>query len=108
MQSLKVLLTCWKSSLRAFHENKFIMKTGIVIFSGANSSTRLPGKALIDISGRCLLGRVIDRTKEIKGIVDIIVATSTDKEDDQIVDFAEHENVNVYRGEFERCCKQSS
>ncbi len=97
MQSLKVLLTCWKNSLRAFHDNKFIMKTGAVIFS-RNSSTRLPGKALIDISGRCLLGRVIDRTKEIKGIVDIIVATSTDKEDDQIVDFAEHENVNVYRG----------
>ena len=45
-----------------------------------------------------MLGRVIDRTKEIKGIADIIVATSTDKEDDQIVDFAEHENVNVYRG----------
>ncbi len=67
MQSLKVLLTYWKNSLRAFHDNKFIMKTRAVIFS-RNSSTRLPGKALIDISGRCLLGRVINRTKEIKGM----------------------------------------
>lgn len=67
MQNLKVLLTCWKNSLRAFHENKFIVKRGAVIFS-MNSSTRLPGKTLIDISRRCLLGRVIDRTKEIKVI----------------------------------------
>lgn len=43
------------------------MKTEAVIFS-RNSSTRMPGKALIDISGRCLLERVIDRTKEIKGM----------------------------------------
>ena len=73
------------------------MKIGAVIFS-RNTSTRLPGKALIDISGRCLLGRVIDRTKEIKGIDEIIVATSIDAEDDHIVEFSEKEDVRVYRG----------
>ena len=51
------------------------MKIGAIIFSRF-SSERLPGKALIDISGRSLLGRVIDRTREIQGIDKIIVATS--------------------------------
>ena len=73
------------------------MRTGAIIFSRYGSS-RLPGKALIDISGRCLLGRVIDRTKEIKGLDKIVVATSTDIEDDLIVEFVMNENIEIYRG----------
>ncbi len=48
---------------------------GAIIFSRYDSS-RLYGKALIDIEGRSLLGRVIDRAKLIKGVSKIIVATS--------------------------------
>ena len=44
---------------------------GAIIFSRFDSS-RLYGKALIDIEGRCLLGRVIDRAKLIKDISKII------------------------------------
>ena len=73
------------------------MKIGAIIFSRF-SSERLPGKALIDISGRSLLGRVIDRTREIQGIDKIIVATSSEPEDDQIEDFVRKENIDVYRG----------
>ena len=73
------------------------MKIGAIIFSRF-SSKRLPGKALIDISGRSLLGRVIDRTREIQGIDKIIVATSSEPEDDQIEDFVRKENIDVYRG----------
>ena len=51
------------------------IKLGIIIFSRFDSQ-RLPGKALLDIEGRCLLGRVIDRAKLIKGTNEIIVATS--------------------------------
>ena len=47
-----------------------------LLFSRFNSH-RLPGKALLDISGRPLLGRVIDRTKDIQGVDKIIIATST-------------------------------
>lgn len=61
-------------------------------------SNRLPGKALIDISGRPLLGRVIDRSKNIKGIDSIIIATSTRPIDDPIVSFAESEGINFFRG----------
>ena len=51
------------------------------------SSTRLPGKMLMDINGRPLLGRVIDRVKAAKEVTKLIVATSINKEDDAIEGF---------------------
>ena len=65
------------------------------------SSTRLPKKAMLEISGRSLLGRVIDRSKHIKGIDEIIVATSNDKDDDEIANLSAREGVKVYRGSLE-------
>lgn len=73
------------------------MNIGVVIFSRMDSS-RLPGKALIDISGRPLLGRVIDRSKKVKGATHVIVATSSRSIDDPIANFAESEGIDVYRG----------
>jgi spore coat polysaccharide biosynthesis protein SpsF len=73
------------------------MSVGAVIFS-RYSSMRLPGKALLDIGGRPLLGRVIDRSRLIKGIDRIIIASSTDVEDDSICQFAKAEGIEVYRG----------
>ena len=70
---------------------------GAIIFSRFDSS-RLYGKALIDIEGRCLLGRVIDRAKLIKGISNIVVATSKRKVDDPIQEFAINEGIDTYRG----------
>ena len=70
---------------------------GAIIFSRFDS-TRLYGKALIDIEGRCLLGRVIDRAKSIKGVSKIVVATSNRKIDDAIYRFALSENVSTFRG----------
>ena len=66
----------------------------------------MPGKALLDISGRCLLGRVIDRTKEIKGIKKIIVATSKHKSDDQIEAFVQKEGVDIFRGSLKMLPKE--
>ena len=48
------------------------------------SSNRLPGKILMNIAGRPLLGRVIDRVKGAKEVTKLIVATSINKEDDAI------------------------
>ena len=70
---------------------------GAIIFSRFDSS-RLYGKALIDIEGRSLLGRVIDRTKLIKGINKIILATSIRKIDNGICDFAQSEGIEIFRG----------
>lgn len=72
-------------------------KLGAIIFSRLDSN-RLFGKALIDIEGRCLLERVIDRTKLIEDISEIIVATSDREIDDPIANFAKKKGVEIYRG----------
>ena len=82
------------------------MSVGALIFSRF-SSKRLPGKALIDIEGRCLLGRVIDRTKLIKGVDRIIVATSTENDDDQIAKFCDSNGVDLFRGSLENPSKRA-
>jgi len=74
------------------------MSSGVIIFSRMGSK-RLPGKALIDISGRSLLGRVIDKSRQINGVDRIIVATSTNIEDNEIASFASNEGVDIYRGD---------
>ena len=79
---------------------------GAIIFSRFDSS-RLYGKALIDIEGRCLLGRVIDRAKLIKGISNIVVATSERKVDDPIQEFAKNEGIGTYRGSCDDVYKRA-
>ena len=72
-------------------------KVGGIIFSRFDSN-RLFGKALIDIEGRALLGRVIDRSKLIKGISKLIVATSERPIDNQIHEFAKSQGIDTFRG----------
>ena len=73
------------------------MKTGAIIFSRIDSK-RLPGKALIDIEGRTLLERVIDRTKKINFVDEIIVATTSRDIDNEIVELSKKNNVSFFRG----------
>ena len=73
------------------------VKIGGIIFSRFDSS-RLFGKALIDIDGRTLLGRVIDRSKLIKGISKLIVATSDRPIDNKICEFAKSQGIETFRG----------
>ena len=76
------------------------MKVGAIIFSRMDSK-RLPGKALVNIGDKPMLGRVIDRAKCIKGIDKIIVATTFRKIDDEIANFSKENGVDVFRGNVE-------
>jgi spore coat polysaccharide biosynthesis protein SpsF len=69
-----------------------------VIIQARMASTRLPGKVLMDISGKPMLLRVIDRIKHSKLNQKIIIATSIKREDDAIYDLALTQNIDVYRG----------
>ena len=75
-------------------------ETGIIILARFDSR-RLPGKALQDIVGRPLLGRVLDRAKLIPGDHRLVVATSERAIDNGIVDFAASEGVEAFRGSTE-------
>lgn len=73
------------------------MTVGLVIFSRMDSQ-RLPGKALITIGGRALLGHVIDRAVATLNADTVIVATSDRDTDDDIAAFAEAQGAKVFRG----------
>ena len=62
------------------------------------TSTRLPGKVLMEVVGRPLLSFQIERLRFSKRIEEIIIATTTNKEDDPIVELAQKEGLNFYRG----------
>ena len=81
-------------------------KIGVLIFSRFDS-TRLPGKALLDISGRELLGRVIDRSKKIRGLAGVAVATSDRNIDDNVAAFAKAQGVDVFRGSVDDVAKRA-
>lgn len=80
--------------------------TGAIIFSRFNSS-RLPGKALMEISGRSLIGRVLDRTRKISNIDNIVIATSDHESDNIIVQFAKSEGVDFFRGSLENVASRA-
>jgi spore coat polysaccharide biosynthesis protein SpsF len=62
------------------------------------NSTRLPGKVLKPILGKPLLWYQVERLKRSKLIDNIIIATSTNKSDDALVDFAKTYNLDYFRG----------
>jgi len=76
------------------------MKTGAIV-QARTSSTRLPGKVLMELpygSGVTVLQQVIRRLKRSKQLGDIIVATTIDKADETIVKLSEKENVRWFKG----------
>lgn len=73
------------------------MKAHIII-QARLGSTRLPGKTLFKVLDKTILEYVIERTKKAKTVGNVIVATTTKKEDLAIVNSAKKLGVGVYRG----------
>lgn len=61
-------------------------------------SSRLPRKTLADLSGKPLLQRVIERVQRAGSIDSLVLATTTEPEDGELVEMAERLNVVSYRG----------
>ena len=75
-------------------------KVGIIIAARTGSS-RLPGKALKPLLGLPMIVFLIRRLKSSKHAGNILFATTTLKEDDELTETVKTENVNVFRGENE-------
>lgn len=68
------------------------------IIQARMSSNRLPGKVLKDIEGKPMLWHVVNRVKRSKRIKKLIIATTTNKNDDVIENFCKRYNIDFYRG----------
>jgi spore coat polysaccharide biosynthesis protein SpsF len=96
-------ITEWARSKREF----YILSTSklsegkprvAAIIQARMASTRLPGKVLINIQGKPLLERVIERVKKSKLIDEIIIATTTNEKDRAIIELARAQGLPCYSG----------
>lgn len=70
----------------------------VAIVEARMTSTRLPGKVLFPTAGKPLLGHLVDRLKRVSSVEEIIVATTVNEADNQLVEFARQYNVSYFRG----------
>ena len=69
------------------------------IIQARMGSSRLPGKALMKSdSGKPLLYYVINQLRYCSKVKNLVIATTTNQEDDEIEKFADNNSVNVFRG----------
>jgi len=70
----------------------------VAIVQARWGSSRLPGKVLEDIGGRPLLARVVERVQASTTCDAVVVATTTDVQDDLVVDLARQCGADTFRG----------
>lgn len=71
------------------------------IIQARMTSTRLPGKVLMDISGKPMLWHIVERLKYSKKIGEVILAIPDTKQNDFLEKFAEDNDLKYFRGSEE-------
>ena len=80
------------------NEKRAIPIRKIAIIQARSTSTRLPGKCLLQLLGKTVLEHILDRLKRVPSLDSICVATTENTVDDAIVKVAGQASVSVYRG----------
>lgn len=70
----------------------------VAIVQARMSSSRLPGKVLLEIHGAAMLARVVSRASRARTVDEVLVATSTETTDDVLADFCATEQIHCVRG----------
>jgi len=70
----------------------------IAIIQARFDSVRLPGKILLNLEGKTVLERVVERVKQSKFINDVIVATTVTKHDLETIKVCVENNIRVFAG----------
>jgi len=70
----------------------------VAIIQARMSSSRLPGKVLLDIGGQPMLARVVERTRLAHTLDEVVVATTSDPFDDPVAALCAQRGFPSYRG----------
>lgn len=73
-------------------------KTIKAIIPARMTSSRLPGKVLMNLAGKSNLQRMVERVKASKLLDGIVIAITTNPQDDCLVDFCLENGVEYFRG----------
>ncbi|EMJ86407.1 cytidylyltransferase domain-containing protein [Leptospira meyeri] len=75
------------------------VKTKIVATIEARmTSSRLPGKVLKEVLNKPMLYYLVQRLRMVPSIDEIVLATTINKTDDVLIDFAKNEGISYFRG----------
>ena len=70
----------------------------VVIVQARMTSTRLPGKVLMDLAGKPLLERQLERLTRCERADEVVLAVTTNADDDALVDLARRLGLRWHRG----------
>ena len=66
----------------------------VATFTARMTSNRLPGKVMLPVLDRPILHYLVERLKNVPSIDDIVLATTVNKTDDTLIDFAINDHVH--------------
>ena len=70
----------------------------VAVIPARMGSERLPGKVLLPVRGKPLLGHLIDRVRMCRGIDEVVVATSDKPENDAIENYCASRSILTFHG----------
>jgi spore coat polysaccharide biosynthesis protein SpsF len=70
----------------------------VAIIEARMTSSRLPGKMLMEVLDKPILHYLVARLKRVQLLDEIVLATTTNSTDDSLVEFANNESIKCYRG----------
>jgi spore coat polysaccharide biosynthesis protein SpsF len=73
----------------------------VAVVQARTGSTRLPGKVLAPVGGSPMLVQQLRRLVAAQSLTEIVVATTTEPEDDAVVELARGEGIRCFRGSDE-------
>src|SRR5690349_1171001 len=76
------------------------MKTEIYV-QARMGSTRLPGKVMLPIVGKPALQLLIERLRRVSEVDAVVILTTINRVDDQIVSFCKEKGIDCLRGSEE-------
>lgn len=62
------------------------------------TSSRLPGKVLMQAGGKPMLEHLVNRLRKVPSLDEIVLATTVNATDDVLVEFAKKQGITFYRG----------
>ncbi|MCX6833832.1 MAG: glycosyltransferase family protein [candidate division Zixibacteria bacterium] len=73
----------------------------VAIIQARTTSTRLPGKILMDLAGRPMLAQQLGRLRQCRMLDELVIATTTNATDDPVANLARLERIGCFRGSEE-------
>ena len=65
----------------------------MAIIQARMTSSRLPGKVMLDIAGKPMLQHMLDRVRRANSLDDVVVATTTDPTDDILEQYCQEQGI---------------